>query len=326
MTGAYHEFGGAVICYEYMSPRIDNCIFSNNTTTFGGGAVASSGGGPHFTNCEFTRNQSGLGGAVAALGQSSAIFEDCVFFENSADEGGAMAFDYAGNSTISGCTFAHNQSPQGAHLSISGSPDDTLQVDRSIFAFGGESEGIFWNGDGTLTLACVDIFGNTGGDWVGPISDQETVRGNLHADPQFCWLSNPLLPLSLAASSPCLDKNNPDCGLIGALGEGCGLFSGADDPPPVAGDFRLLPCYPNPFNPRTTISFALKYPADVFLAVYDASGELVRTLASGSFPAGESSAVWQGKNKHGQGVASGIYFARLSVDGDSDVQKMILLQ
>lgn len=288
--------------------------------------MANIAGRPRFTNCVFSHNQAIRGGAVFSVSESDIEFEGCEFFDNTADKGGAIFFEYTGLATMIGCTFSWNHASQGANIAVSGSATDTLVVDHSIIAFGTESEGVYWDGLGTLTLSCVDIFGNSGGDWVGPIADQEMIMGNLHADPQFCGDNNPLIPLSLAASSPCSAKNNPDCGLIGAYPVGCGQTSGVGDPPPMASGFRLAPCSPNPFNPTTTISFELKSPAEVFLAVYDARGELVRTLESGFFPAGVNNTVWQGKNNHGQAVSSGLYFARLTLGRQSEVQKMILLR
>ena len=72
-------------------------------------------------------------------------------------------------------------------------------------------------------ISCSDVFGNTDGDWVGCLSGQGTLNGNFSADPLFCNRSE--YDLTLAAYSPCLPGNHPagwDCGLIGALGQGCG--------------------------------------------------------------------------------------------------------
>ena len=58
---------------------------------------------------------------------------------------------------------------------------------------------------------------------------------------------------------------------------------GGDDAllPPAPYDGFELSCYPNPFNPSTTISFSMAAPADASLAIYDARGALVRTLVDG---------------------------------------------
>ncbi len=263
---------------------------------------------------------------MASLGYSEVVFESCAFHDNTAEEGGGLFIEYPGPTRLQGCTLARNHAATGANFFLTAGPEDTLLVDRSIIAFGAQSEGVFWNGEGVLELTCVDIFGNDGGDWVGAIADQETAFGNLHADPQFCWGWNQPLPLSLAAGSPCALKNNPDCGLIGAFPVGCGLPADASNLPHLTIGFQLHPCYPNPFNPATTISFELDFDAEVFLAIHDSGGKLVRRLEGGFFAAGPNTTVWHGTNDQGQTVASGVYFVRLTIGRQSEVQKMVLLR
>jgi hypothetical protein len=89
----------------------------------------------------------------------------------------------------------------------------------------------------------------------------------------------------------------------------------------------LHPCYPNPFNPVTTIAYDLPDPATVDLAVYDVSGKLVRKLVSAeSTPAGHHEVVWKGRDQAGQVVAAGVYFYRLDANGYSETKKMILVR
>jgi len=89
---------------------------------------------------------------------------------------------------------------------------------------------------------------------------------------------------------------------------------------------RLLPNYPNPFNPATTIPFTLPRAGQLELAVYDAAGRLVRTVLTDSRPAGTSSATWDGTDEHGRSVASGTYFARLRFENESLVQPLVLVR
>ncbi|MBN2183792.1 MAG: T9SS type A sorting domain-containing protein [Candidatus Krumholzibacteriota bacterium] len=84
--------------------------------------------------------------------------------------------------------------------------------------------------------------------------------------------------------------------------------------------------FPNPFNPSTTIGFSLKEPAGITLRIFDVSGALVYTLASGSFPAGTFQERWNGTNERGEAVASGVYFYRLSSAEFTQTRKMILLR
>jgi photosystem II stability/assembly factor-like uncharacterized protein len=78
--------------------------------------------------------------------------------------------------------------------------------------------------------------------------------------------------------------------------------------PGVPTEFRLEPNYPNPFNPTTTIRFALAQPAWIELTVFDILGRKVRTIADGFYPATVSSLLFDAR-----GLASGVYFYRWSV-------------
>ncbi len=282
-------------------------------------------GMPLFTNCSFSNNQATRGGAVASRGYASIVMENCLFSGNSATEGGAVYIQNTGSMDLSNCTFANNSATVGAHLSALPVTEEPYGIDRCIFAFGSPGEGIFWSGQGNLTLTCVDVFGNAGGDWTGAISDQAQTGGNLSSDPLFCGDSNPAAPFSLSAESLCAPDNNAECGLIGALPVGCSGFSGTNDLP-IASGLQLRPCFPNPFNPSTTLSFELSEDVKIDLEIFDASGGMVCSLVSGNFSKGLHQIIWQGRDDFGQTVGSGVYFARLRSQEQSSVQKMVLLK
>ncbi len=84
--------------------------------------------------------------------------------------------------------------------------------------------------------------------------------------------------------------------------------------------------YPNPFNPTTTVYFDLPQRSRVRLAVFNARGQLVRTLAQGSFENGSHSVFWDGRNETGHTVASGAYFYRLETDDFIRTRKMLLIK
>ena len=95
----------------------------------------------------------------------------------------------------------------------------------------------------------------------------------------------------------------------------------------VPAGFRLLPNYPNPFNPETTIQYQVPAPGQVTLTIYNLLGEKVRTLVQTVQPAGKYSAKWDGRNVSGTGVGSGVYFYELQI-GNASVatRKMLLLR
>jgi hypothetical protein len=94
----------------------------------------------------------------------------------------------------------------------------------------------------------------------------------------------------------------------------------------VPGMFTLNQNFPNPFNPETVISLSLDKPGDVTLSVYDILGRTVTTLYHGYLPTGQHQFRWNGTDGNGQGVASGVYFYRLSSDQISLTRKMALMK
>ena len=91
--------------------------------------------------------------------------------------------------------------------------------------------------------------------------------------------------------------------------------------------FALADNYPNPFNPSTTIRYALPEASDVELTVYNVAGQAVRTLVSEQQSAGRYVVEWDATNDSGHRLSSGLYFYRLEVGGQfHDVKKMLLLK
>ncbi len=97
---------------------------------------------------------------------------------------------------------------------------------------------------------------------------------------------------------------------------------------PVAYANSLDNAYPNPFNPTTTIKYSIAERGHVTLKVYNAAGQLVRTLVDEmQSPAATGlSKTWHGMNDHGQPVSSGVYFYRLSTNRFTHTKKMVLLK
>jgi len=83
---------------------------------------------------------------------------------------------------------------------------------------------------------------------------------------------------------------------------------------------------PNPFNPTTTISFAVPRTMRVELAIYAPNGKLVRRLVDGTVAAGVRDVEWDGTNDRGQPVASGVYFYRFTAGKFKQTKKMVLLK
>jgi hypothetical protein len=95
----------------------------------------------------------------------------------------------------------------------------------------------------------------------------------------------------------------------------------------VTSPVALAPARPNPFNPATFLAFEIAREGAVELRILDATGRHVRTLAQGTLAAGRHEAFWDGRDANGQGVASGLYVAEVTVAGQgSDRTKLVLVR
>lgn len=95
---------------------------------------------------------------------------------------------------------------------------------------------------------------------------------------------------------------------------------------PIAARTKLGNNYPNPFNPSTEIQFQLALSGNVKLEIFDISGRCVNTILNKEMSAGSHTAVWNGLNKQGQKVSSGLYFYRLTTKDFSESKKMMLIK
>lgn len=84
--------------------------------------------------------------------------------------------------------------------------------------------------------------------------------------------------------------------------------------------------YPNPFNPTTTICFALQEACDVKINVYNITGQYVKTLVNEHLEAYNHNIVWNGNDNEGKSVSSGVYLYKMQAGRYTSTKKMILLK
>ncbi len=102
------------------------------------------------------------------------------------------------------------------------------------------------------------------------------------------------------------------------------LFLGVEGQPPsvkMPGSFELAAARPNPVGRMTEIAYALPVARTINLAVYNAAGQLVKVLDSGSKAAGYHSARWDGSS-----VPAGVYFYRLSAGEFTQTRSMVVVR
>ena len=106
-----------------------------------------------------------------------------------------------------------------------------------------------------------------------------------------------------------------------------GLTKIGDGGPDIPADFVLEQNYPNPFNPSTAISYKLSAVSNVTLKIFDALGREVKTLIYNEKQlAGKHTVRWDGTNRRGGRVGSGIYYYRLTTNNGAQTKKAIYMK
>jgi hypothetical protein len=103
------------------------------------------------------------------------------------------------------------------------------------------------------------------------------------------------------------------------------LYATAVDDEVVPNSFALKQNYPNPFNAETRIEFETT-GGRASLEIFNITGALVNTLTTDNLSAGRHSVIWNGADRAGNAVSSGVYFYRLKDSGTSEMRKMTLLK
>jgi len=93
----------------------------------------------------------------------------------------------------------------------------------------------------------------------------------------------------------------------------------------------LFQNYPNPFNPDTWLPYRLAQDTSVTISIYNAKGQLIRTINLGNKKAGiyltkDKAAYWDGKNSLGEEVASGVYFYTLQAGKFRGTKRMLIVK
>lgn len=222
------------------SPKIQNCHFIGNSGIDAGG-IFFWGSESIVENCLFQGNIANNGAGLSAW-ESALDINGCIFVDNLAyNEGGGIYIQPSthtdqdqrirhslfarNNSTFGGavsqnfavpgaelfmqcCTLAENGAGVGSGIAIH---SGDMRLWTSLVAFNNGAAGIECNSPGTLDIACCDIFGNPGGDWVDCMAPWDGIAYNFWLNPEFCGILGTGI-YTLQSDSPCAPDNNP-CGI-----------------------------------------------------------------------------------------------------------------
>ncbi|MAV64472.1 MAG: hypothetical protein CMG00_04690, partial [Candidatus Marinimicrobia bacterium] len=91
-------------------------------------------------------------------------------------------------------------------------------------------------------------------------------------------------------------------------------------------DFTLSQNYPNPFNPVTDINFSVGVSGEISIEVYDIIGNHITTLSDGFASPGNYKVSWDGTDKNGTNVSSGVYIYTLITPNQTISKRMLLIK
>jgi hypothetical protein len=302
--------GGHVFCTgTSSSPVFSECSFADGSASAGGGTLDSSEGAqPSLTACRFNLDGGQDAYAVYVYDAGFAHFQNCEFTSTDRAEFGF----WGGTGRFDNCTFASIGGGGGGGALFHVSADSDVNVANSIIAFNETTGDLFNCSDSATNLYCSDVYGNAGGVWTGCIAWQAWTNGNFERDPGFCQLETG--EFTLQADSPCLPGQHPydpNCGLIGAYGQGCADVGLEGVTASSLGDISILP---NPSDRETTVRYTLNEETTVAASVFDAGGRLVLHHPIGTMSSGRQTFVWDGRDALGRVVPAGAYFLRLTFE------------
>jgi len=331
--------------------KLDNCYIADNFSSSAGGAIWAIGTDLNINNCDFINNYADSYGGAIRSSDSNCIINESNFIRNAADEtGGALnitnsdvilsktlfnanSAEYlAGavmlrspNALIAQCTFYNNTSPYngGGYYSYG---DSNTVIRNSIFWDNTPNQICMngWDGPTNVTIMHSDIMDSVAGVYKVGDGTLTWGNGNIAVDPLFCGQEND--NFMLAENSPCLGTGENELN-IGAYGAGCGPILAIDNSAPnLPAKLALYGNYPNPFNPKTVIRYAIPTTGYVTINIYNIVGQRIKSLVAMNEQAGIKSVIWDGTNNNMIDVSGGVYLIRIQHDGNIVTQKALLLK
>ncbi|TKJ42216.1 hypothetical protein CEE37_00640 [candidate division LCP-89 bacterium B3_LCP] len=345
--------GGGIYCETLSNPTISDNTISDNSANDGAGIYLTNNSSPNISGNTIQGNVAGTsgGGILCHSGTHPFISENIISgnFANNGHGGGVFLLSspnlfelneisgnfaamWGGGVCIQSTSFIMNKITIVANEAATGGglySDNANPVLVNCIIWGNTPEQV------------VEVFGATVTMTYSDCQDGWSGTGNIDDNPSFVNFSQG--DYHLQGNSPCIDTGDPDPMYDDPDGTradmGCYYYhqGTAVDPREeyLLNEWALPSCFPNPFNPTTTISFDLPVAGPVKLDVFDISGCAVLVGARHASPLSGSGAIpttgFYSAGTHqitfdGTGLPSGIYIYRLTAGDFTGTRKMVLMK
>lgn len=329
---------------------VRNSTFTMTGTSFDGndtGLALSDGGGPWVKavvrDCSFVNNGDGVW--IVDIGDSSVVVDDCVIDDNTTS---GIYIQDDGDITISRNEITNNTI--GVY-SYGGTPairsKNVIQYNTDGVKCDDFSTAVVESCTVNNNMHAIEVVNDANPD-IGHATGGSSLGHNIMRPNDGYHVKN-LTSNTIKAENNYLPKNPPviDCNpsstkFYGSVDRvphlGCDepdlsmrydepLMSGERPEPAIPQQFRLGQNFPNPFNPTTTIAYEVPKPGSrVEVVVFDVTGRRVAVLVNDHKDPGFYSLSWDGRNRNGESLASGVYFLRMRAGQFVDTKKLLLLK
>jgi hypothetical protein len=336
--------GGIAVAFE-SDLLVEDILVHNNTANYGAGFF-SYHAFPELNNVTFRDNHAAGCGGGAGFETSTPIINHILVYDNIADKGGGgFFFVKESEAVINQATIYGNDGVLGGGGILAIDDNDLYLVNSICWDNAPNQIESYIYVPENWILSHIGIANSNvqGGalDLVLQLGGLMFYENNLLEDPLF--IHPELGDFSLTESSPCIDvgianyvwnsetlidlSSDEYIGLAPDMGayEYDGTVSTASSPT-VPLNYVLHQNYPNPFNPITTIQYSLPEAGSIKLTVFDVTGREVISLEEQARLSGNHEVQWNGQDRWGNQVSTGVYFARLQAGDFSQTIKMLYLK